>query len=62
MQGGWWRYHLNNDGDKIPLMTGHTIKEIIIVPEYIEVEKIVVEEKKLYGEERESPADRVKVH
>lgn len=53
-------YIQNNDGDKIPLMTGHTIKETIIVKEYIEVEKIVVVEKKLYGEERESPADRIK--
>jgi len=52
-------YIQNDDGDKIPLMTGHTIKETIIVREYIEVEKIVVEEKKLYGEERESPADRI---
>jgi len=53
-------YIQNDDGDKIPLMTGHTIKETIIVREYIEVEKIIVEEKKLYGEERESPADRIK--
>jgi len=53
-------YMQNGDGDKIPLMTGRTIKEIIIVPKYIEIEKIIVEEKKLNGEEKPSPADRIK--
>ena len=52
-------YMQNGDGDKIPLMTGRTIKETIIVPTYIEIEKIIVEEKKLYGEERASPRDRI---
>jgi len=53
-------YMRTSDGDKIPLMTGRTIKETIIVPKYIEIEKIIVKEKKLYGEEKESPADRIK--
>jgi len=52
--------YMKNGDNKIPIMTGRTIKEIIIVPEYIEIEKIVVKEKKLYGEERKSPADRIK--
>ncbi len=53
-------YMRNDDGNKIPLMTGHTIKEKIFVPKYVEKEKIIVEEKKLMGEERESPQDRIK--
>ena len=53
-------YMQNGDGDKIPLMTGRTVKETIIVPKYIEIEKIVVEEKKLNGEEKPSPGDRIK--
>ena len=53
-------YMQNKDGNKIPLMTGYTITETIIVPEYIEVEKIVVKEKKLNGEEKEGPGDRIK--
>jgi len=52
-------YMQNKDGVKIPLMTGHTIKEAIIVPKYIEKEKIIVEEKKANGEEKQSPADRL---
>jgi len=53
-------YIQNKDGDKIPLMTGRTIKEKVFVPKYIEIEKIIIEEKKLNGEEKESPADRIK--
>ena len=52
-------YMQNEDGVKIPLMTGHTIKEAIFVPKYIEKEKIIVEEKKANGEEKQSPADRL---
>ena len=52
-------YMRNEDGGKIPLMTGHTIKETVFVPEYIEKEKIIVEEKKANGEEKQSPADRI---
>ena len=44
---------------KVPI-TGYTIKEKILVPEYIEKEKIIFEEKRLTGEERLSPADRIK--
>src|SRR3989338_11492876 len=42
--------YMENNGVKIPLMTSHTIKETIFVPEYVENEKIIVEEKKDYGE------------
>ena len=52
-------YMQNKDGVKIPLMTGHTIKEAIIVPKYIEKEKIIVVESKADGEEKQSPADRL---
>ena len=52
-------YMQNKDGVKIPLMTGRTIKETVFVPKYIEKEKIIVEEKKANGEEKESPADRL---
>ncbi len=50
-------YMQNRGGDKIPLMTGRTIRETVIVTQYVEKEKIV--EKKLYGEEKPSPADRI---
>ncbi len=53
-------YMQNVGGDKIPLMTGRTIRETVFVTEYIEKEKIVVEEKKARGEEKPSPADRIK--
>jgi len=53
-------YMRNSDGNKIPLMTGRTIKETKIVPKYIEIEKIIIQEKRLNGEEKESPADRIK--
>ena len=47
-----------------PIMTGYTIKEKVFVPEYVKIgctePIIIVEEKKLTGEERESPADRIK--
>ena len=52
-------YMKNSDGDKIPLMTGHTIKETVFVPKYIEKEKIIVVESKADGEEKQSPADRL---
>src|SRR3989338_765174 len=52
-------YIRNDDGGKTPLMTGRTIKETVFVPEYVEKEKIIVEEKKAYGEEKQSPADRL---
>lgn len=52
-------YMRNNDGVKIPLMTGHTIKETVFVPKYVEREKIIIEEKKSNGEEKQSPADRI---
>ena len=52
-------YMQNEGGNKIPLMTGHTIKETVFVPKYIEKEKIIVEEKKANGEEKQSPADRL---
>ena len=52
-------YMQNKDGVKIPLMTGHTIKEAIFVPKYIEKEKIIVVENKANGEEKQSPADRI---
>ena len=45
--------------EKVALMTSHTIKETIIVPKYIEKEKIIYKEKRLLGEERPSPADRI---
>jgi len=50
----------NGEEYKVPLMTGYTIKEKVFVPKYVEKEVIIVEEKKLYGEEKESPADRIK--
>ncbi len=53
-------YMKNEDGNKIPLMTGYVIKEKVFVPKYIEKEKIIIEEKKSYGEEKESPADRIR--
>ena len=53
-------YMQNKDGVKIPLMTGHTIKETVFVPKYIEKEKIILEENKANGEEKQSPADRIK--
>ena len=53
-------YMQNKDGNKIPLMTGHTIKEKVFVPKYVEKEKIIFEEKKANGEEKQSPADRIK--
>lgn len=52
-------YMKNDEGNKIPLMTGYAIKEKVLVPKYVEKEKIIVEEKKPYGEERESPANRI---
>ena len=52
-------YIRNDDGGKTPLMTGRTIKETVFVPEYVEKEKIIVEEKKAYGEEKQSPGDRI---
>ncbi len=52
-------YMQNKDGVKIPLMTGRTIKETVFVPRYVEKEKIIVEEKKANGEEKQSPADRI---
>ncbi len=51
---------INGERYEIPIMTGFTIKEKVFVPEYVEKYKIVIEEKKLMGEERESPADRIK--
>ncbi len=53
-------YIKNDNGDKIPLMAGHTIKEAIFVPKYVEKEEIIIEEKKANGEEKQSPADRIK--
>ena len=48
---------------EFPLITGYTLKERVFVPEYIEVgctePTIIVEEKKLTGEERPSQADRI---
>ena len=52
-------YMQTGDGNKIPLMTGNTIKETVFVPKYVEKEKIIVEEKKANGEEKQSPADRL---
>jgi hypothetical protein len=48
------------DGKKSidPLVTGYTIKEKVFVPKFIEKEIYI--EKKLIGEEKESPADRIK--
>ncbi len=48
------------DGLKVPVMTGYTIKEKLVVPKYIEQEKVVIQEKKLSGEEKPSPQDRIK--
>ena len=44
---------------KAPIMTSYVIREKVFVPEYIEKEKIVFEEKRLTGEEQPSPADRI---
>jgi len=52
-------YMQNDDGDKIPLMTGRTIKETVFVPKYIEIEKTIIQEKQSNGEEKPSPADRI---
>lgn len=43
-----------------PLATSYIMKEKVIVPQFIEKERIVLEEKKLTGEEKEGPADRIK--
>lgn len=47
------------DGLKVPVMTGYTIKEKVAMPQYIEQEKIVIQERKLSGEEMPSPQDRI---
>ena len=47
------------DGLKVPVMTGYTIKEKLVVPQYIEQEKVIIQEKKLSGEEMPSPQDRI---
>jgi len=52
-------YIQNGNENKVPLMTGRTIKEKVFVPKYVEREKIVYKEKKLLGEERPSPVDRI---
>lgn len=52
-------YMQNKEGNKIPLMTGHTIKERVFVPKYVEKEKIIFEGNKANGEEKQSPADRL---
>ena len=49
---------MKEDANSVPKFTGYTIKEKIFVPKYV-VKEVVVEEK-LNGEERESPADRIK--
>ena len=53
----------NGETYEFPLITGYTLKERVFVPEYIEVgctePTIIIEEKKLTGEERPSPADRI---
>ena len=54
------------DGIKyeVPMVTGYVVKEKVFVPEYVKIgcvePTIIVEEKKLIGEEKESPADRIK--
>jgi signal peptidase I len=49
----------NGEEYKVPVMTGYVVHDKIYVPEYIEKEKIIVKEKKLNGEEKPSPADRI---
>ena len=49
---------MKEDANSVPKFTGYTVKEKIFVPKYV-VKEVVVEEK-LNGEERESPADRIK--
>ena len=49
----------NGEEYKIPIMTGYVVHDKIYVPKYVEKEKVIIEEKKAYGEERESPADRI---
>ncbi|MBI2651049.1 hypothetical protein HYX01_01120 [Candidatus Woesearchaeota archaeon] len=47
-----------------PIITGYTVKEKVFVPEYVKIgctqPTIIVEEKKLKGEEIASPYDRIK--
>ena len=52
-------YIQNGNENKVPLMTGRTIKEKVFVPRYVEREKVVYKEKRLLGEEKISPADRI---
>jgi len=52
-------YIQNGNENKVPLMTGYTIKEKVFVPRYVEREKIVYKEKKSLGEEKPSPVDRI---
>tara|TARA_Y100000310_G_scaffold94955_1_gene92777 strand:+ start:14202 stop:14864 length:663 start_codon:yes stop_codon:yes gene_type:complete len=52
--------YVKDGSDKIPLMTGHVIKEKVFIPKYVEKEVVIVEEKKLNGEEKESPTNRIK--
>jgi hypothetical protein len=49
---------MKEDTNSVPKFTGYTVKEKVFVPKYV-VKEVVVEEK-LNGEERESPADRIK--
>jgi len=49
---------MKEDANSVPKFTGYTVKEKVFVPKYV-VKEVVVEEK-LNGEERESPADRIK--
>ena len=51
--------YIKDNGNKIPLMSGHVIKEKVFIPKYVEKENIIVEEKKANGEEKQSPADRL---
>jgi signal peptidase I len=52
--------YVQEGNDKIPLMTSYVIKEKVFIPKYVEKEKVVIQERKLNGEEKESPADRIK--
>jgi len=54
----------NGNKYEVPIATGYVVKEKVFVPEYVKIgctePTIIIEEKKLTGEEKPSPADRIK--
>jgi len=52
--------YIECNGEKydVPVMTGYTVHDKVYITEYVEKEKVIIEEKKARGEEKPNPADR----